>query len=354
VAGPRTRKQRPPTPRPAGPQPPRGLYELDSFTAANLRQWTEASRDLEELHQQLHHGTEPQRHRLRPELLDALRATPGAPFSFESWFRLVSYQFTNSPLSTEGSLRGFGGRFNQGRDLDGLGAHRSWPALYLAEDHDTAFYEKYQLKAADRVAGLSAEDLALTPGGSHSAVRLRGQLSALFRLTSPHDVDAVTRVLRQVKLPARVRDLERRLFGRRVTPAHIIASAQELYRVLLNENWRILPAQFEIPSRTHVIAELIRAAGFEGILYKSTKGLKHCLAVFPDQLRDGSFIELQDPAPNTVLIRRLDSNSTLANNGHQGVEASHKRSSPAPQSPKRLLRAPSSFSLNACRSRLPI
>lgn len=243
MAGPRTR--RPPTPRRAGTQPPSGLYELDSFTAANLRQWTEASRDLEELHRQLHYGTEPQRHRLRPELLSALRTTPGETLGFESWFRLVSYQFTNSPLSAEGSLRGFGGRFNQGRDLDGLGTHRSWPALYLAEDHDTAFYEKYQLRAADRVAGLSAEDFALTPGGSHSAVRLRGRLSAVFRLTSPDDLEAVTRVLRQVKLPPRVRELERRLFGRRVTHAHIIDSPQELYSVLLSENWRVLPAQFE-------------------------------------------------------------------------------------------------------------
>jgi hypothetical protein len=51
---------------------------------------------------------------------------------------------------------------------------------------------------------------------------------------------------------------------------------------------------------------LIRAAGFEAILYRSTKGSKRCLAVFPDALTSGSFVELADPAPSAVRHTRLD------------------------------------------------
>lgn len=299
----------PKRPLSTGPQPPRGLYELDAFTEANLKQWTRASDDLEELQQQLHYGTEPQRNRLRGELLDAIRLSAGPVHQFENWYRIVTYQFSNTPLSADGSLVGIGGRFNVGRDLNGVSTHPSWPALYIGEDHDTAFFEKYQMKVAEVRAGLTPQDFALTPSGSHTAVRVRGQLSAVFKITSPQDLAEVARVLRKVKMPERVRELERRLFGRSARPAHIISSPQELFRVLLSENWRVLPMQFDIPARTQVIAELVKAAGFEAILYKSTKGLKNCMAIFIDQLRDGSFIELQDQPPASVLVSRIDAAS---------------------------------------------
>lgn len=310
MARPRFFSGRPPKQSPStGPQPPRGLYELDAFTETNLKQWTRASDDLEELQQQLHYGTEPQRNRLRGELLEAIRLSASPVHHFEDWYRVVSYQFSNTPLSAEGSLVGIGGRFNVGRDLIGVATHPSWPALYLGEDHDTAFFEKYQMKVAETRAGLTPQAFALTPKGSHTAVRVRGQLSAVFRITNPQDLAEVARVLRKVKMPERVRELERRLFGRSARPAHIISSPQELFRVLLWENWRVLPMQFDIPARTQVIAELVKAAGFEAILYRSTKGLKNCMAVFVEQLRDGSFIELQDQAPASVQITRIDAKS---------------------------------------------
>jgi hypothetical protein len=41
---------------------------------------------------------------------------------------------------------------------------------------------------------------------------------------------------------------------------------------VLARNWRVLPAQFGMPAQSHVLAELIRVAGFEAIQYHSTKG----------------------------------------------------------------------------------
>ena len=52
-----------------------------------------------------------------------------------------------------------------------------------------------------------------------------------------------------------------------------------------------------------------RAAGFEAILYRSTKGSGKCLAVFPDLLASGSFIELSDQPPTAQTHLRLDDNS---------------------------------------------
>ena len=64
--------------------------------------------------------------------------------------------------------------------------------------------------------------------------------------------------------------------------------------------------QFGLPSRSQVLAELIRASGFEAILYKSTMSAGKCLAIFPDKLSGATHIELVDRAPAEVLHTRLD------------------------------------------------
>jgi len=66
-------------------------------------------------------------------------------FEFSDWRRIISHQFSNTPLSTVGSVKSFpGGRFNIGN----IDAERfpKFPALYLAEDTATAFLEVNGLK----------------------------------------------------------------------------------------------------------------------------------------------------------------------------------------------------------------
>lgn len=109
-------------------------------------------------------------------------------------------------------------------------------------------------------------------------------------------------------MPERAKGLKKKL---RLKPTDIsmIQSGQSLYNAVLMHNWRVQPAQFGLPARSHVLAELVRAAGFEAILYKSTMGPGRCLAVFPDQLSGQAYIELVDKAPPEVKHTRLDDNS---------------------------------------------
>ena len=89
----------------------------------------------------------------------------------------------------------------------------------------------------------------------------------------------------------------------------MIQSGQGLYIAVLKHNWRVQPAQFGLPARSHILAELVRAAGFEAILYKSTMGPGKCLAVFPEKLSGSAHIELEDKAPPEVKHTRLDENT---------------------------------------------
>ena len=78
---------------------------------------------------------------------------------------------------------------------------------------------------------------------------------------------------------------------------------------MLMHNWRMQPAQFGLPARRHVLAELVRAARFDAILYKSTIGPRRCLAFFPDQLSGQAYVELVDKALPGVRHTRLDYDS---------------------------------------------
>lgn len=183
------------------------------------------------------------------------------------------------PLSAAGSLHGYGGRFNAGADLD-PGTLDPWPALYIAENQETAFRERFQIASTQTVDGLSPQELALARSTSYSTVFLNGQLHDLFDMTSPSSLEAVAKVLGRIRMPAKARFLQKKL-RISATDLRMIRTGQQLYDNVLTRNWRTLPVQFGLPAAGHVLAELIRAAGFGGILYRSTKGPARCVAVFP-------------------------------------------------------------------------
>jgi RES domain-containing protein len=289
------------------PVAPLGIRELDRFSSASIDRWTALSQDLDELEANLYFALEPERRRLRSELITALQQQTSTPIVCQGWVRVVDYQYSNQPLSSAGSLTGYGGRFNAGMDLD-PGTLSPWPALYLAEDYETAYREKFQLKSSQLIDGLKPEELALTQGRSHSTVLLQGQIDQVFDMTAPRHLDGVAKVLKKIKMPGRAKYLKKKL-GMKQTDLMMIQSGQVLFNAVLRHNWKVLPAQFGLPAHSHVLAELVRAAGFEAILYKSTMGPGKCLAVFPDKLSGTAHIALEDKAPPEVRHRRLDENS---------------------------------------------
>lgn len=299
------KKHFPPSPNHAGGAAQnRGILELDRFSAESLHQWQQLSNDLDRLQAILFFGLEPARRALRTELLEALQKQQGTGVDLTSWVRMVPYQYSNEPLSCAGSLHGYGGRFNAGIDLDARTLD-PWPALYLASDYPTAFREKFQIEHDGKIDGLSAQELALEQGASHATVFLRGKVTKVFDMTHHAPLDEVGRILARIKMPEEARRYMKKL---RLPPKamFMVKSGKQIHDMVVEQNWRVLPAQFGLPSQSHVMAELIRAAGFEGILYQSTKGTGQCLAIFPETMDGGSFVELSDKPPLGVQYARLD------------------------------------------------
>ena len=127
-------------------------------------------------------------------------------------------------------------------------------------------------------------------------------------MTTAKNLGPVAKVLGRIKMPPQAREIRKRLgLGQR--QFWMITNAPQLYDAALVHNWRMLPVQFGLPAASHSLAELIRAAGFEAIKYRSTKGQGHCVALFPDQLATGSYVALADPGPSRVKHVRLGGDS---------------------------------------------
>lgn len=298
-------------PQPPGnsvpPRGPQSILELDRFTEASLQLWNSVSQDLDKLQDVLYFELEPERRARRDELIRAIQSVPQAPLDLPRWARIVTYQFSLNPLSCAGSLKGVGGRFNAGSELD-ANTLNPWPALYLAQDYETAFRERFQLSSDSLVYGLSPQELALEHGVSHSTLFVHGHLSRVFDMTGCQSLAPVAQVFRRIRKPVKARQIQSKL----KIPDRDVAMAQtgkQIHEMVLANNWRVLPVQFGLPAPSHILAELIRAAGFEAILYRSTKGPGKCLAIFPDLLADGSFVELMDTPPPEIKCQRLDADS---------------------------------------------
>ncbi len=239
-------------------------------------------------------------------------------YPLENWVRLIDYQYGLEPLSCAGSLCNpeGGGRFNVGIELD-PGTLSPWPAFYIAQDHATAFREKFQIESKSNVDGLTPAELALNPGVDYTAISLCGKLHRVFDLRKDASVAALAKVLAKITLPPRARELAKEL-KIPMSELLVVKTAEQVCSVVLKNNWRTLPVQFGLPSQSHILAELIRAAGFEAILYKSTKGAGDCLAIFPGLMDGRSYIEVVGQILPGVKHVRLDANSAR---GLEGVGA---------------------------------
>lgn len=297
--------------------PPKGILELDRFSNTDIAQWQKFSNDLDEFTASLYFGVEPARRRLRSKLCDALRQAGGIALDIQSWARTVTYQYSLQPLSCAGSLQSVGGRFNAGFELDD-NTLNPWPALYMAEDFETAYREKFQLASTDLTDGLKPDELALEHSVGMTTIFMNGRMENGFDMTSFVTLNSIGRIFRDVKMPTEAAQLAKKLKIRDGSKV-MVQNGQQLHSAIVKNNWRVWPMQFGIPAPSQTMAELIKAAGYEGILYPSSKGPGRCLAVFPENLSDLSHIDLIGVPPSAATIIRLDLSTSTSLEGWDSI-----------------------------------
>lgn len=201
-----------------------------------------------------------------------------------------------------GAVLGGGGRFNIGSDLD-VDLFAPFPALYIASDYDTAYAECFGL--ADSDTTLALHELALRRSSSFSSVALNGELLALFDLRDVASIKGFAHIISSFRMNKELRQLARELG---MKGPLLVTSARALHSDLLG-NWQGMPSQYGLPANSQIFARFLKQAGFEGVIYPSTKGTGDCIALFLEQFEDSdSWIELADDSPPGA-ITRLDSST---------------------------------------------
>ncbi len=225
---------------------------------------------------------------------------------FEKWQRVVSYKYTLHPLSTKGSiLSSPGGRFNIG-DIDKT-KFPCFPALYLAENRDTAYKERFgSYDATKKQPGLSSQDLALTNDKSITIVCVDGQINQVLDLNNLNTLKNFFNVIKNIILPKHFIKRAKKL---NIDPMPQVQTVNQLKKTILDPNWRLMPTQFDVPANSQILGQIAYMAGLEAIVYPSRMSNKdNCLAIFPENLsKSTSFIELVGEMPNDVKHKRLDS-----------------------------------------------
>ncbi|MBS0378112.1 MAG: RES domain-containing protein [Proteobacteria bacterium] len=280
---------------PGFPEVSPGELLLEYFTDHQLAHWRARAGDLQEYHYLWFYELERQRAARQDNLRNALQSVRGMQVSLEGWGRAIDYKYSERPLSCLGSLSWVGGRFNYGIDIDSS-RYTPFPALYLAEDLETALREKNGLLRESGRAGLTADELALCSKASVTWLAVRGNINNVFDLTNPRNVKPFVDVLASFRLSNNVRSEEAKLS---LVPLRLVNSVDIFMETVLAENWRQYPAMWSTPANSQLLGSMLSYAGFEGVLFSSTITEKRSLAVFPRQLHHSeSVVQVVAPPPN--------------------------------------------------------
>lgn len=224
-------------------------------------------------------------------------------YSIKKWQRAVKYKYGLHPFSTVGSLTFIGGRFNTGIAVNQEVPH--FPALYLAQDKDTALQE--HLGQQPEQGKLSPREIALINPSSETIVSVSGQLDKIFDLTNVKNLNGFIELVKDFKLSSELIALAKKLG---IQKPGVIKTADELLKMLLHPDWRQIPSNSDVPANSQIFGHLVYIAGIEGIMYPSKFTEKLCFAIFPRNfVSTDSFVELDDETPHEKVPIKIDASN---------------------------------------------
>ncbi len=286
------------------PQDHKIFFLLDQINPHAIKTWIKRHQKIIDYTAQHHAFFASRRSQVMENLRQALREEQKEYVFDKSWKRIVSQQYSNNPLSTTGSVLSIpGGRFNIG-NID-IERFPQFPALYLAENTQTAYLESLGLTQNESINGLTADELAVA--GNFSHFQVIGKITQVLDLTKKEALTNFYELIKDIELPIYFRSEARSLA---INPGLPVDSLQQLYDSIFANNWRFAPMQLDVPANSQILGQIARSAGLEAILYPSVRSRHLSLCLFPDNFKDSeSYIEIVGEVADTVIHRRLDKNT---------------------------------------------
>jgi hypothetical protein len=133
-----------------------------------------------------------------------------------------------------------------------------------------------------------------------------GHLDSVLDIRDDSNLAAFVALIKGFQLSPTLRSKASRLRF----PMDIVRTVQVLTRALHAPTWRDWPTLYDVPAACQIFGRIVFDAQVEGILYKSVLTGKPCLAIYHQNFQNSSsYIELDDPVPPELTVRRLDSSN---------------------------------------------
>jgi hypothetical protein len=277
---------------------PKVFHLLESTNEAAIKEAKELASKQSKYAWALYSELAEQRERVLDNLKQSLLSNCLENYTFENWQRAIKYRYSLHPLCTLGSLSYIGGRFNIG---DSINANVTpFTTLYIAENKDTALQE--HLSQIEGISTeLSSREVALNNPQSESILRLNGSLDLVIDLSHKDSILDFVNIIKKFTKSKYIDLLVEQ--ARLNNPPQMIKSVDMLLNALLNKQWRIEAALYDVPSTSQIFGQIALMAGITGILYPSKFTGKNCLAIFTQNFKDStSWIKIADETPDDSII----------------------------------------------------
>ncbi len=269
------------------------LVVLEKITAAKLNQDRKFYERYSDYHLQLYAELYTQRTRYKETILDSLRAGTDVTLDVEDYVRILNLKYANDPVSPKGSIKFIGGRFNIGEDVNPEIVSNY--ALYIADREETAYNEKF--RPGKTQSELTTEELHLiSKSTSYAYVKLTGTVSGLLDISDGDGLTEFLSVISRFKISQGCKALAKRAGIDQWT---LVSNYDELFHMCLDANWRLHPSLLSIPATSQIFGNLVREAGYTGIIFPSTVHGGQCVALFPENFDDNSMVCAKDPTDQT-------------------------------------------------------
>ncbi|MBN20374.1 MAG: hypothetical protein CL678_03725 [Bdellovibrionaceae bacterium] len=242
-----------------------------------------------------------QRKNIQDELLSILSRDAIGPVEEKDWQRANKIKYSLHPLCVVGSLNSpTGGRFNISKKLNEIN-FPSFPALYAAEDRETAEFEL--LCQDNSEAELSNYDFALTKKQSISVSRISFKLDKCFDL---RETKKLKRFVNKIKGFTISPDLKKMAKQLGLDTPGMVTLPSQLKETLLTPDWRDWPMQFDVPANPQIFGQLLTAAGIQGILYPSKMTGRDTVAIFTRNFENSdSWVEYEDDLLVSAVPKKI-------------------------------------------------
>ena len=231
-----------------------------------------------------------EREKILEQIKEALLETSCLNYSQKHLSRIIDSEFSKNPLSSKGSyLHPPGGRFNIGQSIS---YKNYFPALYIANDYDVAFCEKFHCKEDIEKEKGRALEFALKKPESFTHQRVNIFLEKIIDLRKDDSLQAFFEVVKHIKMPLYYKEQAKKL----QLSMSMAKNVTQLRSGILEPFYQQWDYWLDCPSSSQWFGHYVRLAKIQGIIYPSIKSESGFnVAIFPDQFEESSsYVELSD------------------------------------------------------------